>query len=244
MNCLDLISGSPRFYIFGKRTNETNLGGLFTIIFVIVLIFTAVSYLYDFYHNATYEYSYFYKNIRREDRTRLKEKYNLNPVNNFTIEIRDINNNIINDKFIFSYFDDGPILIDFNGTLSINIDKYASAVFYKCYYEKPDNICLGYKSETFELNIYYESKIFDHENPDCPVRNSSINYVQKFSSDYMSIMEAYWGIYNYEEKKGIIAKIFDNVFQNENNYTFGQIDGSQTYSIGDMGFMVIMRNFV
>jgi hypothetical protein len=48
----------------------------------------------------------------------------------------------------------------------------------------------------------------------------------------MTMMETYWETYNYEEKKGIMTKIFDYIFDNQNNYTFGQITHSQVYSIG------------
>ena len=232
MNYLDFISGPPRIYIFHKSSNKTNLGGVLTFFYAIIVILIIVSYLYDFYHNASYEYSYFYKNINKKDREGLKEKYNLNPITNFTIEVRDSNNTLVNDKFIFSIFQNGPNLIDFNGTISTKVDEYSTILFYKCSYKEPDNICLDEESQGFELNIYYNSKILDHENSYSPVRNSSLNFIQIFHSDYMTMMETYWETYNYEEKKGIMTKIFDYIFDNQNNYTFGQITHSQVYSIG------------
>ena len=169
----------------------------------------------------------FYKNINKEDRKGLKEKYNLNPITNFTIEVIDSNYTLVNDKFIFSYFQYDKDLIDFNGTISSKVDEYKVILFYKCNYEKPDYICLNEAAESFELNIYYNSKILDHENSDSPARNSFLNYIQTFHSEYFTMMEIYWETYNYEEKKGIMAKIFDNIFDKQNNYTFGQISHSQ-----------------
>ena len=104
-------------------------------------------------------------------------------------------------------------------------------IFYKCSYDNPDNICLDYISSTFELNIYYESLAIDHENAETPVKKETINFVQMFHSDYLTMMEAYWDIYNYQEKKGIVQKIYDYIFENQFNFTFGHIKSSQVYSV-------------
>ena len=156
MNALDFISEQPKVHIFGKLSNKTNLGGILTLLYIIALILISVAYMYDFFHVPNYEYSYFYKNINREYREGLKEKYNLNPITNFSIEVRDSNSNVIDDRFIFTYFV-GRDLVDFNKTISVNIDELKAVIFYKCSYDNPDNICLDYISSTFELNIYYES---------------------------------------------------------------------------------------
>jgi hypothetical protein len=132
MRRIDFISQGPQLSIFKEDANKTNLGGVLTFFYAIIVILIIVSYLYDFYHNASYEYSYFYKNINKKDREGLKEKYNLNPITNFTIEVRDSNNTLVNDKFIFSIFQNGPNLIDFNGTISTKVDEYATVLFYKC----------------------------------------------------------------------------------------------------------------
>ena len=44
-------------------------------------------------------------------------------------------------------------------------------------------------------------------------------------------MEAYWDIYNYQEEKGIVQKIYDYIFENQFNFTFGHIKSSQVYSV-------------
>ena len=39
-------------------------------------------------------------------------------------------------------------------------------------------------------------------------------------------MESYWEVFNYEEKKGIISKIYDHIFSKQNNFTSGYIQNS------------------
>ena len=68
MNVLDLISDSLRIYIFQKRTNKTNLGGIFTLVYLIILILITLAYLYGYFESAPYQYNDFYKYINEEDR--------------------------------------------------------------------------------------------------------------------------------------------------------------------------------
>ena len=44
MNALDFISDSPRTYIFQKRANKTNLGGILTLFYLIILLLISVTY--------------------------------------------------------------------------------------------------------------------------------------------------------------------------------------------------------
>ena len=62
MNVLDFISGSPRTFIFQKGSNKTNLGGVLTFIYLIILLVIIVAYLYDYFTHDKYDYSYFYTN--------------------------------------------------------------------------------------------------------------------------------------------------------------------------------------
>ena len=48
MNILDFIIDSPRTYIFQKKTNKTNLGGVLTFIYLIILLLIIIAYIYDY----------------------------------------------------------------------------------------------------------------------------------------------------------------------------------------------------
>ena len=238
MNALDFISISPRTYIFDKKTNKTNLGGVLTFIYLIILVIIIFIYLYDYFHNATYEFSYFYKHINREDREGLKENNELNPVTTFRFKMRDGNSKVIDDKFVFIMIpDEGPAVI--TNTDTKRVDKIKPMIFYKCLKDNFDDICLNKISAQFELNIYYDSLAFDHENPNSPVHNSTINYVQILNPRYYNLMESYWEVFNYEEKKGIISKIYDHIFSKQNNFTSGYIQNSLLSVVENYDFFVI-----
>ena len=123
MNGFDFISDSPKTLIFQKSSNKTNLGGILTFIYLIIVILIVGAYILDYYLNEKYEYSYFYKDIsgNKTERERIKKTDNdKNPVVNFTIKLEDdLGNQVDEGKFFFANFiesDDDvfPQLIGYN----------------------------------------------------------------------------------------------------------------------------------
>ena len=235
MNIFDFISDSPRIYIFQKKANKTNLGGVLTFFYLIILLLIIIAYMYDYYNNEQFQYTYFYKNIKEEDRKKYKEEHNQKKT--FRFEIRDkFEENILNDKFAFFDLYSGMFI---NGTITKNIDELSIGILYKC--NRTTDDCNDKNQETHEYNlyIYYEGKNIDHENPDFPVINSTIIFLQRFFSNNLAMVETYWGIYNYEEEKGIWSKIYDKIFEKENKYNFGLIESSQVYSLPSSPYYII-----
>ena len=248
MNTLDLISDSPRLYIFQKGSNKTNLGGILTIVYFIILILIFMAYLYNYLNGDDYQYSYFYKSINLEKRERLKkENENYNPEINIQFEIRDKDNKIPEEKF--SFLLNSPKFLFIKGTefsVTANVDKFELFILYDNNADNNNNNNNNNndkdKDNEFNLNIYYESKILDHENKTSPVKNSIISINQKFFISNTYILEAYWGIYNYEEEKGIFSKIFDSIIDSVNEYKFSIIDDIKTYQHLDKDNYVFVDN--
>ena len=95
MHGFDFISDSPKTFIFQKSSNKTNLGGVLTFIYLIIVILIFGSYILDYYLIENYEYSYFYKFI--DDREKLKNS-DINQEVNFTIKLEDIDGNLLDEK--------------------------------------------------------------------------------------------------------------------------------------------------
>ena len=55
MHFLDFVSESPRNFIFQKEANKTNLGGVISFLYLLILIIISSGYLYDYYKNDKYE---------------------------------------------------------------------------------------------------------------------------------------------------------------------------------------------
>ena len=90
MNPIDLISNSPRAYIFQKISNKTNLGGFLTLIYFIFLISLFVIYFYDYSVYEKYEYHDFYKFFESNKQImEKKEDPEYNPPINFSFEVQN-----------------------------------------------------------------------------------------------------------------------------------------------------------
>ena len=61
MKKFDILSQPPRTFIFERISNKTNLGGVLTIIYLIIMIFISIYYIYNYIIGDKYEYFYSYK---------------------------------------------------------------------------------------------------------------------------------------------------------------------------------------
>ena len=224
MNILDLISDSPRTFIFEKKANKTNLGGVLTFLYFIILILIVAAYLYDYYNNDQFQFTYFYKNIKDEDKVKYKEKNN--PEITFTFEIMDKTGQKINKNIEFF---DKEKNSTFNGTITKKIDHLSVDINYNINME--DYIDLFNNIYEYYLKISYEGQILDHENVESPVIKSKIEFEQRFFTNNLTMIETYWGIYDYKEEKGMWSKIYDKIFDKDIDYDFGFIESYQVYSI-------------
>ena len=48
MEKLDFLSGAPNTFIFEKNSNKTNLGGVFTLIYLIIVLIIFIAYIFDY----------------------------------------------------------------------------------------------------------------------------------------------------------------------------------------------------
>jgi len=221
MNALDFISNSPSIYIFQKRANKTNLGGILTIIYLIILTITIFSYLYDYSIAEKYEYSYFEKYFLKEsdkEKTRNDERYN--PYTNFSFDILDKKgqrpkNFSIN---IIGYKTSELETVD----MGENITKKPGDFLITLAYQYPINST--FKHELYNFIVFYSSKIIDNDNNDSPVADVIFNSSYKFYLDKFFLVDFVWKVTNYEEKKGIISRVSDSIFNKPNSYTFGKIE--------------------
>ena len=240
MNALDFISDSPRTYIFQKRANKTNLGGILTLIYLIILLLIIVTYLYDFFNYEKFEYNYFFKYFpNEEDRKDYKKKPEFNHQVNLRFEVQNENGEIDDNFFIMAKGIEEMEMGE-NITLNVNdFDNFLLRVFYICP-EFDENCTFHWKNKTnfFEYNfiVYYSTKIVDFDNSDSPVIDAEFNDNYTFSPEDIAFMFPRWEAYNYEEKKDIISRTYDSLIRQQNNsYYFGRFEEVSTRNIPNGG---------
>ena len=190
MNFFDFISDSPRTYIFQKSSNKTNLGGVLTLIYLIILALIIFLYLYDFFKNyfGKYEVSYFYNQFRDET-YKDEQKEEFNPLIDLSFKVVDEEGESLTEEF-------GILLYDKNGKngkvlkmgekINKNIDDFKIMVIYAC----PDNNCT-FETKKFEnlvfkeysLIVSYNYKSMEHNDPDSTVKDTILNFTYDFYLD-------------------------------------------------------------
>ena len=220
MHGFDFISDSPKTFIFQKSSNKTNLGGVLTFIYLIIVILIFGSYILDYYLIENYEYSYFYKFI--DDRENLKNS-DINREVNFTIKLEDFDGNLMDEKEYIAF--DSRDKNNSGTRININwkLDELNIYVLKKC----KDERCIFTPKEILFPHYYYisyESLKIDLDNDDKPIQNQTFLRRIMFlpGNNTMKSCKGNWEIYSYKEVKGV-EKIFDYLSGNKMNYTFGLI---------------------
>ena len=234
MNCLDFLSESPKLFIFQKKTNKTNFGGILFLIYIIIMLFISTTYIIDYITNDKYSYEAltFYNHT---DDAKEKEKINknieLNPFLNLSFyfyqpeekfAVYDLNNKKFLEKDS----------IDKYGNIIYNIQKQVSdiniTIYFKC---EEDDKCPSMK-EFFELydytifvgvDINYASYKINHFD-NIPVKKYEDKPENFFDAHYsenteLEIWNFDWEVIKYKDQRSLL----DLITKDRKEYNFGRI---------------------
>ena len=241
MRVLDFLSDSPRNYIFQKRAHKTNLGGFLFLLYCLLMIIIALSYILDFAFNDKFEVEYL--KIENQTESKYFDALNENPNYNPTYNFRLVISEPLSDKFKVYYHKNGKnIIADFfncyfltigkNGkcfALDSKVSDLALGVFYFC---GNDSKCT-YKEEgstSSNPNIIYNLEVpfqkIEHQNKTKPISddkifNRNIQYLSNFKTTMNLFLD--WRLIIYKEKKGI-SRLFDRLFDTKSEYFTGSYD--------------------
>ena len=238
MKKLDFLSDSPKAFIFQKSSNKTTFGGFLAIIYILVILIIAFTFIYNYAVNDKYIISYinFEKPILPEEaiESKLDKDPNYNPTLNFSFDLVDSYNNPLSDNFLLVDTENKDIL-ERGENYQFNVSSLNILVIYKCFdmncslrpedkeiYEDPfNNFCLSIRHSVFTL---------DFQNKEKPVtlsNNISTTQIFIINPDIFSLVFDEWQIIKIKEEKGML----DNFFGNKNDSfggTFYKIDSRNT----------------
>ena len=114
MNGFDFLSEAPKNFLFGRNSNKTNLGGIFTLIYLLIVITIIITYLYEYTVTPTYSYLYSYDHQYKADNESVIKRYNnkdLNPDITFNMRIAGKDTNKSNFAVLYDRLSfDGEII--------------------------------------------------------------------------------------------------------------------------------------
>ena len=103
MRKIDFLSQSPNGFIFQKESNETTLGGAFSAIYLILIIFIFLYFRAIYGFSDPYEITSFIaeeKNIQYDDQKKFNENTKYNPILPMKFSLLGFGGRNLNDKFL------------------------------------------------------------------------------------------------------------------------------------------------
>ena len=224
MHCLDLISGPPKFFIFQKESNKTNLGGVLFFNYFLIVIFICIFYFYRFSKVEKYSFS---SNvieeifITQDEVNKRKKSSYYNPAFDFSFELVNFyDKNISSNFFIYEPNPNGEItIIERNKWYKKNVDNNEFIIFYNC---NPKNCSTIKESDLFPtlyeyyFTLRYKGPFLDHYDK-YPINNivdkgDNDSYIIEQYPFYYNTPIHYnigWETIEYNDQIGIFDKLFD-----------------------------------
>ena len=231
---LDFFSNSPKNFIFHNTSNKTNLGGVLTLIYIILFIGIIVYYYIEYKLKEDYsvEYSYYEEVL---DNEQISNRYNDEKYNEYL-------------DFIFrpmrkgkkrSYLYQRIILINITTNQTIPVDNiiYARISDIKMYLAIDENYYDDdyFNKYDFYLETFYQGYVLDHQNESIPLHkiNNKYIYNQILINPKNPILSTFnWKIIKYRPDKGfknLWKKLKDG--ENEESLTINGVTQNSKDSI-------------
>ena len=228
MNSLDFLSKSPNALIFGQKSSKTNLGGVLTLIYLVIVLIIVVAYLFDYGVNNKYSVLYISENEFISDKEAYErfEDENLNPEISFNL-IFDVGN--ISNFLLLK----AEPLTNHSSVEELKGEHKARPLnfFYGIMYKCPDNYTnctLREEDKPHSLNLYdvilnYTGFKLDHQSEN-PLQKTYIQEEFLFSfSNKVTLNLLKWKTIKYIEEKGLFGTFEKNIFGKSNELYGGQI---------------------
>ena len=220
MNFLDLLSGAPRTMIFEKSSNKTNLGGILTLIYLIIVLLLSAYYIYDYEKNNKYEISYTYDYQYLDEYEFVEKRYfdeNYNPDLNYSFRLVGDEFDTFNESnFLIFYYNNSnekeDQFVNFHEVSNSTVYDLDFYIFYICE-DIIDGECIIREEDiaylnTFYLDFNYSGFKLVHQNEESPIiRDYVVNRFHFSLDDKITITRLRWKNIIYREEQGI----FDNL---------------------------------
>ena len=188
MHFFDFLSDSPKIFIFQKKTNKTNFGGILFLIYIIIMILISIAYILAFAFNEKYTveaFTYYNHTENIEELESMNNDKELNPYIVFTLRIKNKINLSVSLDGGYSFIDKDYIDDESNSYTYI-IKNRISDIYLSIYYNCGSNSTCENAREF--LHNYNSSRLGDYsiEYPRYKIYHSDEPPVQKDCTNVLS----------------------------------------------------------
>ena len=181
-----LLVNLLKFFFFEKSANKTNLGGIFSFIYIIIVIIISLLYLFDYISNDKYnvEYSSLFDELTKNEMDKLNKDDFLNPILLFKFQLYDFyKEKELSNNFEIRSLSNLNLSLRGDILLKARVSELNVGIFYYCE-NGTENCNLKEEEKTdfnFNLQISYEGFRIYHQSESEPLQKG---YDIVFTDEY------------------------------------------------------------
>ena len=228
MKYIDIISQSPKNFIFQKESNKTNFGGIFSLIYFILILVIFLIYATIFLLNETYEITSFISQGRGLDDDELKkiaqsEKYNPTLKIKFSLVSYQGIEKELSERFIL-YDLKQKKQVKRDEIMERRISEISFAVLYQCKNNETDCEVEEEDYKSYYQLIFWHNGFAIRPQEEIPIfKKDTFNAdAIAFNPDIQFYLFYQWDIIRYEDSKGLL-QLFD-IFKEKEGYNTKEND--------------------
>ena len=227
MHPLDFLSDSPNVFIFRKKANKTNLGGLLFLVYLIICLVIFLYYLFDYIKNDKYKVKYTFQNHKDLNIESFND-YRINPLINISISLTDENHQALSKNFIIALKVKNSQTIyayDSNNKQFMlrALSPYYFYIYYRCENLYNCSIRKEDKRKFYYITFGYMNYLIDHQNSSSPIYKDDMffSYRYEFPLNHKINKQFLWHIIKYIDKT--------NFFSSDKEYYGGRIESGDIF---------------
>ena len=227
LNVFDFLSSSPQTFIFNRRSNQTNFGGVLSIIYLLIFISITGLYLISYFNEDNYSIQYLFqeKSLTTEEEINRYKSDRYDPPFNICASLYIDAEKELADRFEIRRYNN-ILFSQVNTSIchNIKIPDLNWMIVYDCLTDntsecKIEQNPIMLRSNTIKLYMYFNGFILDHQNKSSPLYRM---YDKQVSHSLISSFDLYnpsrrvhtWMNVRYKEEKGFFS-MFENGEDND-----------------------------
>ena len=239
MNSFDFLTFPPQNFIFQRKSNKTNFGGVFSLIYLLIFLTIAGFYLVSYYNQDDYLVQYLYqeKILLNPQIKEMTNSDRYNPYFNFSYELKFDGEKEIEDRLkIIDNIHIAQREINKSQSHKIKLQELDWLIGYDCLKENKTECRIDSKkinSRNLILTLSYNGFILDHQNKTSPLyrkNDEAISHRLSLNYDLYEPSRRFlrWNLIRYKEQKG-----FFSMFENEEDNDYIGL-GIKAYDYSEM----------
>ena len=237
MNGFDFLTSPPQNFIFQRKSNKTNFGSVFSLIYLLIFFAITAFYLVSYYNQDDYSVQYLYqeKILLNPQIKEMTNSDRYNPYFNFSIiEFKFDGEKEIEDRL--KILDNIHLLHNKSQSHKIKLQKLDWLIAYDCLKENETECRIDsdiINSRDLILSLYYNGFTLDHQNKTSPLYrkdNEAASHKLSLHYDFFNPSRRFyrWNLIRYKEQKG-----FFSMFENEEDNDYIGL-GIKAYDYSEM----------